>query len=101
MSRISPREVEHIAHLARLELSPAERDAMARDLDGILDYVADLQALDTTGIEPTSHPIPVPTPLRADVAVAPIDPELAVANAPQRAGTAFVVPKVIDADDEE
>jgi len=101
MSRISPREVEHIAHLARLELSPTERDAMARDLDGILDYVADLQALDTTGIEPTSHPIPVPTPLRADVAVAPIDPELAVANAPQRAGTAFVVPKVIDADDEE
>ncbi|MCA9510736.1 MAG: Asp-tRNA(Asn)/Glu-tRNA(Gln) amidotransferase subunit GatC [Myxococcota bacterium] len=100
MSRISPREVEHIAHLARLDLGEGERDAMARDLGGILDYVEDLQALDTTGIEPTSHPIPVPTPLRADVAAAPIDPELAVANAPQRAGTAFVVPKVIESDDE-
>ena len=42
----------------------------------------------------------MPTPLRADVAAAPIDPELAVANAPQRAGTAFVVPKVIESDDE-
>ena len=100
MSRISPEEVEHIAHLARLELAPDEREAMARDLGRILDHVADLQALDTDGIEPTSHPIPVPTPLRPDVAAEPIDPERALANAPQREGTAFVVPKVIAADDE-
>ena len=100
MSRISPEEVEHTAHLARLELSAEERDAMTRDLDRILDYVAALQALDTEGIEPTSHPVPVPTPLRADVAAAPIDPGLAVSNAPQAEGTAFVVPKVIDSADE-
>jgi aspartyl-tRNA(Asn)/glutamyl-tRNA(Gln) amidotransferase subunit C len=100
MSRISPEEVEHTAQLARLELTPAERDAMARDLDRILDHVAALQALDTEGIEPTSHPIPVPTPLRSDEPVAPLDPELAVANAPSADGTAFVVPKVIDSEDE-
>ncbi len=100
MSRISPKEVEHTAHLARLELSPSERDAMARDLDRILDYVATLQQLDTRGIEPTSHPIPLPTPFRSDEPVPPIDPALAVSNAPQAEGTAFVVPKVIDSDDE-
>jgi aspartyl-tRNA(Asn)/glutamyl-tRNA(Gln) amidotransferase subunit C len=100
MSRISPEEVEYTADLARLELSPEERDAMTRDLDRILDYVAALQQLDTDGIEPTSHPIPVPTPLRADTSVEPIDPALAVSNAPQVEGTAFVVPKVIDPEDE-
>jgi aspartyl-tRNA(Asn)/glutamyl-tRNA(Gln) amidotransferase subunit C len=100
MSRITPEEVEYTAHLARLELTPAERDAMARDLDRILDHVAALQALDTEGIEPTSHPIPVPTPLRPDEPTAPLDPGLAVSNAPRAEGTAFVVPKVIDSEDE-
>ena len=73
---------------------------MATELDQILDYMAALQQLDTDGIEPTSHPVPVPTPLRSDVPSAPIDPALAVSNAPQVAGTAFVVPKVIESDDE-
>ncbi len=100
MSRISAEEVEYTAQLARIELTPDERDAMTRDLDRVLDYVAVLQALDTEGIEPTSHPIPVPMPLRADEPVAPIDPALAVSNAPQSEGTAFVVPKVIDSEDE-
>jgi len=100
MSRISQEEVEHTAQLARLALSPAEREAMTRHLDRILDYVAALEALDTEGIEPTSHPIPVPLPLRPDRAAAPIDPVLAISNAPEAEGTAFVVPKVIDAEDE-
>ena len=100
MSRISPEEVEYTARLARLDLTAEERDAMARDLDRVLDYVAALQALDTEGIEPTSHPIPVPTPLRVDRAAEPLDPALAVSNAPQADGTAFVVPKVIDSEDE-
>ena len=100
MSRISLEEVEYTARLARLRLSDEESLAMTRDLDRILDYVAALQALDTDGIEPTSHPIPVPTPLRPDEAAEPIAPALALSNAPQAQGTAFVVPKVIDSDDE-
>jgi len=100
MSRISPEEVEHVARLARLALTPEERESMARHLDRILDYVEALQALDTEGVEPTFHAIPVPTPLREDVAAEPLDPELAVSNAPERWETAFVVPKVIDSDDE-
>jgi aspartyl-tRNA(Asn)/glutamyl-tRNA(Gln) amidotransferase subunit C len=99
MSRISREQVAHVAGLARLMLSEDETTRMAHDLDQILDYVAALDELDTGGIEPTSHAIPLPTPLRPDKAVAGIDPALAVATAPQSDGSAFVVPKVIDGED--
>ena len=96
MSRITRQEVDQVAELARLSLSEDEAAAMERDLERILDYVSDLQALDTEGVEPTAHAIELATPLREDRAAVPMDPELAVANAPESAGTAFVVPKVID-----
>ena len=56
--------------------------------------------LDTEGIEPTAHAIPLDTPLRPDHAAPGIDPELAVANAPEAIAGAFVVPKVIEGEDE-
>ncbi|MFP6639842.1 MAG: Asp-tRNA(Asn)/Glu-tRNA(Gln) amidotransferase subunit GatC [Myxococcota bacterium] len=96
MSRISREDVERTAALARLLLAEDEMDAMTRDLDRILEQADQLQELDTAGIEPTAHAIPLTTPLRPDRAVPGIDPERAVANAPAREGTAFVVPKVID-----
>ena len=100
MSRISREEVKHIARLARLSLGEAELDAMARDLDQILDYVTALQGLDTDGIEPTAHAIPLTTPLRPDTAQSGMASELAIANAPESAGTSFVVPKVIEGEGE-
>ncbi|MCZ6464050.1 MAG: Asp-tRNA(Asn)/Glu-tRNA(Gln) amidotransferase subunit GatC [Proteobacteria bacterium] len=100
MSRIGRDEVEAIAELARLTLEPDEAERMTRDLDQILDYVAALQELDTSGIEPTSHAILLATPVRADQAMPGIDPETALANAPERAGSSFVVPKVIAGDEE-
>lgn len=100
MARIEPEELERVAALARLELAPDERSSLARQLETILDHAEQLQELDTSGIEATAHAIPLPTPLRPDVPAEPMDPELALANAPERAGTAFVVPKVIE-DDEE
>ena len=96
MARITREQVDRIAELSRLSLSADEAEAMERDLARILDYVADLQELDTEGVEPTAHAIDLATPVRADVAAVPMDPERAVANAPEAAGTAFVVPKVID-----
>jgi aspartyl-tRNA(Asn)/glutamyl-tRNA(Gln) amidotransferase subunit C len=89
MARITRQQVDRIAELSRLSLDGDEADAMERDLERILDYVAALQQLDTEGVEPTA-------PVRSDEAVTPMDPESAVANAPESAGTAFVVPKVID-----
>lgn len=100
MSRISREEVKEIADLARLSLSEDEVERMTSDLDQMLDYVALLQQLDTAAIEPTAHAIPLPTPRREDRPQPGIDPELALANAPERDGTAFVVPKVIESDEE-
>ena len=96
MSRIGPSDVAHVAALARLALSQDEISAMTRDLEQILDHVASLDALDTKGIPPTAHSFDMATPLRPDQPAAPLDPELAVANAPARQGTAFLVPKVLE-----
>ena len=99
MSRITREDVERTADLARLSLSKDEIEAMTHELGQILDHVEQLQALDTEGIEPTAHAIPLATPLRPDRASPGIDPDLAVANAPASDGHAFVVPKVIDGEE--
>lgn len=100
MAHITRDEVERVAALARLSLSDEEAERMAAELDTILEYVETLSRLGTDGVEPTSHVIPLATPLRQDRAVAPLDVELALANAPEREGSAFVVPKVIEAEEE-
>lgn len=82
--------------MARLALSEAEIDGMARDLEQILAHVASLDALETRDVPPTLHGFDLPTPLRPDRPAPPLDPELAVANAPARQGTAFLVPKVLE-----
>ena len=99
MSDLTRDQVAHIAALARLKLSESEQDAMATDLGQILEYVEKLRELDTSDIEPMAHAIPLATPLRADRASPGIDPELALANAPLREASAFVVPKVIDGEE--
>lgn len=99
MARIAREQVERVAELARLELGPAEAELLTGHLDAILDYVETLAEIDTRGVEPTSHAIPLATPLREDEPEAPLDPERAVRCAPERSGTAFVVPKVLDEDE--
>jgi len=100
MSGIARDEVKRIVALARLSMEDAELDRMQRDLAAILDYVETLDGVDTTGVEPTAHVIPLATPQRDDVPEPPMDPELAVANAPEASGSAFVVPKVISGEEE-
>jgi aspartyl-tRNA(Asn)/glutamyl-tRNA(Gln) amidotransferase subunit C len=100
VARITRDEVEKVAALARLSLDDEAAERMASELDQILEYAQTLSQVDTTDVEPTAHAIPLPTPLREDRAAPPLDPELAVANAPEREGSAFVVPKVIEGDEE-
>jgi len=100
MARITLAEVHHVAKLARLSLSDPEAERMTAELDQILAYAESLQQLETEGIEPTAHAIPLDTPLRPDRATPGISPELAVANAPEAIAGAFVVPKVIEGEDE-
>ncbi len=100
MAGITRAEVERIAALARLELSPDEAAGMAADLDAILHHVKALAEVDTADVPPTAHVLPLPTPLRADRPLPGLSPEAAMRNAPRSAGTAFAVPKV-GVDEEE
>jgi aspartyl-tRNA(Asn)/glutamyl-tRNA(Gln) amidotransferase subunit C len=93
-------DVERIADLARLSVADAEAERLAGELEAILVYAEQLASLDTSEVPPTSHPLELPTPLRDDVPEAPLDPEVALANAPEREGSAFVVPKVIEGEEE-
>src|SRR5207237_8604786 len=63
---LSPEQIGWVAHLARLELSPADRDLMARQLSAILDYMDQLKQLNTDGVEPLAHPLHVHTVYSGD-----------------------------------
>lgn len=95
--KITRDEVNRIAKLARLSLGDAEADAFTAQLDAILEYVAQLQNLDTTGVEPTSQVADRPTPMRDDEPWTSLTQEAALANAPKSAGGGFVVPRTVDA----
>jgi aspartyl-tRNA(Asn)/glutamyl-tRNA(Gln) amidotransferase subunit C len=88
--------VESIAALARLELDPGERERIVRELQAILSYVEQLQALNLEGIEPTSQVTEgAPPPLRKDEVVPCDVREEALAQAPDRDGDYFRVPQVV------
>lgn len=89
-------EVEHVARLARLELSDAEKDEFTGQLNEILNFVDKLNELDTNGIEPTAHAIPIRNVFRPDQIEPPMDPELVLSNAPVRVGDFFKVPKILE-----
>jgi aspartyl-tRNA(Asn)/glutamyl-tRNA(Gln) amidotransferase subunit C len=97
---IEREEVERVVALARLAMGEEELSRMARELDAVLGYVALLERVDTRGVPPTAHVVPLATPLRADEPEPPLDPTLALANAPESEGSAFVVPKVIESEEE-
>ena len=93
--KITPDEVSHVANLARLHLSREEVEAMARQLDDILTYVAKLNELDTEGIPPTTHAISIVNAFREDEVKPSLNREKTLANGPQQNGEFFVVPRVI------
>ena len=94
--KITREEVDRIAKLARLSLGDGEAEAMTRQLDDILGYVAQLQNLDTAGVEPTSQVGAAETPMREDEPRPSLEQSEALANAPKSAGGGFVVPKTVD-----
>jgi aspartyl-tRNA(Asn)/glutamyl-tRNA(Gln) amidotransferase subunit C len=100
MARINRAEVEHVAALARLWLSDEETDRLVREFESFLGYIDTLQEIETAGVVPTAHPISLPTPTRPDQPCVAMDAERAVANAPEAAASAFLVPKVIDTEAE-
>jgi aspartyl-tRNA(Asn)/glutamyl-tRNA(Gln) amidotransferase subunit C len=87
--------VLHVANLARLSLNPAEVDTFTRQLNDILAYVAKLQEVDTAGIPPLAHAMPLSNAFREDEVEPGLERERSLANAPERETGAFVVPRVI------
>jgi aspartyl-tRNA(Asn)/glutamyl-tRNA(Gln) amidotransferase subunit C len=95
-TKISLEDVDHVARLARLELSTADKERMRGELDGILSYIDKLRALDTRDVEPTSHAVPVTNVMRDDVERPSLPQEDMLANAPDRHRDMFRVPKIIE-----
>lgn len=96
MAKITRVEVEHVARLARLELSEDEKERMTAQLDAILGYIDKLNALDTSQVEPTTTVIPMVSVMRDDVVRPSLDREAALANAPDREAEFFRVPRIIE-----
>jgi aspartyl-tRNA(Asn)/glutamyl-tRNA(Gln) amidotransferase subunit C len=93
---ISRQDVEHVARLARLALSESETARMREQLDGILAYIDTLRALDTAGVEPTSHAVPLVNVMRDDAQRPCLSQDEALANAPDRSDVFFRVPRIIE-----
>lgn len=94
--KITMQEVEHVARLARLELNEKEKEKMRAQLDSILSYIDKLNELDTSGIEPTSHVLPLTNVFREDEVRPSLSQEGALANAPDRHELLFRVPKILE-----
>jgi len=93
--RISREDIAHVAALARLQLTDDELDRFTVQLGAVLDHAADVAALDTDGVPPTAHPIPLVNVLRDDVAVPGLDHDEVLAQAPAVEDGRFRVPRIL------
>ena len=93
---ISREDVVHVARLARLALTDAELETIREQLNAILSHIDALRAVDTSGVEPTSHAVPQFNVMRDDEPRPCFPVEEMLANAPDRVGDFFRVPRIIE-----
>ena len=93
---LSNDQVGHIARLARIALSDTELDATRAKLNGIFELIEQMQAVDTAGVEPMSHPQELATRLRPDLVTEPDRRDAFQKVAPQTEAGLYLVPKVIE-----
>ncbi len=94
--KITIDQVRYVAELARLDLAPGEEGSLTGQLNAILEYMDQLGEVDTTGIEPTSHVLPLTNVMREDVVHECLTNDEALANAPSAEQGHFAVPKIIE-----
>ena len=94
--KITREQATHVARLAKLSMSERETEQLTSQLEQILTYIDQLNALDTTGVEPTSHAIFLENVFRDDRVAPSLPVETALKNAPDRENGFFKVPKVIE-----
>jgi aspartyl-tRNA(Asn)/glutamyl-tRNA(Gln) amidotransferase subunit C len=98
--KISIDDVHHVAKLARLALDESRLRKFAGQLEHILEYVDKISQLDTTGVEPMAHALPLQNVLREDVVEPSLPIEQVLQNAPETDGPFFKVPKIIGGDED-
>ena len=94
--KIDQAQVRKVARLSRLDLTEAEVEEFTGQLSAILDYVEKMNELDTDNVEPLAHCLPISNVFRADSVKESLGTEKTLANAPQRDGEFFKVPKILD-----
>ena len=93
--KITQKEVEHVAHLARLRLDDQELEQMTTQLDTILAYFEKLERLDTSGVEPTTHAFSITNAFRKDQVEPSLEQQTALREGPSTNQDSFIVPRVI------
>jgi aspartyl-tRNA(Asn)/glutamyl-tRNA(Gln) amidotransferase subunit C len=93
--RISRQQVLHVAQLARLTVTDEEVDVLTEQLAAVLEHAADVEALDTTGVPPTAHPVPLLNVLRNDEVGPSLDREEVLGQAPAAEEGRFRVPPIL------
>ncbi|MFF2483256.1 Asp-tRNA(Asn)/Glu-tRNA(Gln) amidotransferase subunit GatC [Paenibacillus sp. NPDC058071] len=93
---ITLKDVEHVANLARLELTDEEKEKFTGQLNAILKYAEKLDSLDTTDVEPTSHVLPITNVMREDITRESLPIEKVLLNAPDEEDGQIKVPAVLE-----
>jgi aspartyl-tRNA(Asn)/glutamyl-tRNA(Gln) amidotransferase subunit C len=96
---ISEADVRHVALLARLALSDEQVTRLQAEINSVLGYIEQMQALDLEGVEPTSHSIPLRNATRPDAVRPGLSRDLALLNAPEAEDGAFVIPRIVGAEE--
>lgn len=96
MAKLTVEEVKHVAKLARLAITEAEAEKFAEQLGAITDFAAQLNELDTTNVEPTTHVIPLVNVLREDVAAEGLSRDLMMKNVKEQQGGLVKVPPIMN-----
>ncbi len=97
--KITKETIEYVAHLGRLELEPQEIELYTQQIDNILQYMDALNSLNTDGVEPTSHAVPMDSVFREDAVKDSFAIDDSLKNAPERPGSFFKVPPIIEVEE--
>ncbi|WP_144511919.1 Asp-tRNA(Asn)/Glu-tRNA(Gln) amidotransferase subunit GatC [Bacillus sp. FJAT-22090] len=96
MAELSKEEVKHVAHLARLAITEEEAERFALQLGAITEFAEQLNELDTTNVEPTTHVLPLVNILREDVATKGLDRETMMLNVKEQEAGQVKVPSIME-----
>lgn len=99
-TRITPEQVRHVAKLGRLALDEAHLQRFAGQIESILEYVAQIDRVDVSGVEPMAHAVPLSNVLREDAIGPSLPLDKVLQNAPETDGPFFKVPKIIGGDED-